>query len=87
MQRSQSAASSYHPFAAAQSDLAISMYGYGLASKRVAAMEGMTPRSARAWIVARFVSASSSTECHHDPTICLVTLTRQSLGTTPKAEV
>jgi len=51
--KSQSAASSNHPLAAVQSDLAISMYGYGLAAKRVAATEGLTPRSARACITFR----------------------------------
>lgn len=50
---SQSAASSNHPLAAVQSGLAISMYGYGLAAKRVAATEGLTPRSARACITFR----------------------------------
>lgn len=49
MQRSHAASSSHHHRSnSMQSDLAIKLYGYGLAAARVTATEGMTPRSASA---------------------------------------
>lgn len=89
MQRSQGDTSSFHRMASVQSDLAIAMYGYGLASQRVAATEGMTPRTAEEWITSAHMTPRSRSATPRKGRFHshLANSTSSSTSTTPRSSI